>query len=93
MLCYAEVWLASREATVRLSLTVTSASPVTVTSVSAHLITGLAGPALTPASLSVGEGGFVASHSLEQQLDSEGDTAVLFVLAATSSGATLWPLA
>ena len=49
--------------------------------------------ALTPATLSAGETSFDAAHDAEQLLDSEGDTATLFVLAATSSGATLWPLA
>jgi len=84
------VWLTAQES-VRLQLNVGSTT-VAVTSLSAHLTTGITSLALTRSALSASDSTFNVSHALEQRLDSEGDSGPLHAFATTSADSTLLPL-
>jgi hypothetical protein len=88
----ADVWLASRQSSVRLSLTVSSAS-VTVTGLKALMVTGITEPwGLTGHSFTDAGPQVFVGFEFEQILKVESDTAQIFAFAETSDGTnTLWP--
>ena len=70
----ADVWLSAQQGTVRVSVLVSATATVEIASLSAHLVTGLSGPSLTPSTLSTASSAMDVAFALEQRLDSEGDS-------------------